>query len=78
MAAMPLARIQRLLAVHGNIRTSKIGMNLSGHSSAANPNVRPNWTPAHSPKVFTVRIPMRELLLSLERERGIEGKLRRV
>jgi|HubBroStandDraft_1064217.scaffolds.fasta_scaffold00518_13 hypothetical protein len=61
MAAMPLARIQRQLAVHGNIRTSKSGMNFSGQSSAASPNVRPSWTPAHSPKALTVSIPMREL-----------------
>jgi hypothetical protein len=77
MAAMPLARIQRRLAAHGNIRMSKSGVNLSGHSSAASPKARPSWTPAHNPKVFMARIPMREFY-PLEREKGIDGQLRRL
>jgi hypothetical protein len=71
MAAMPLARIQRQLAFHGNIRTSKSGLNLFGQSSVASPNVRPSWTPAHSTKAFTVSIPMRDSY-PLESDRGIE------
>ncbi len=59
MAAMPLARIARLLAPQGNIRISKSGMNLSGQSSAASPKARLSWTAAHSPRVFMARIPMR-------------------
>jgi hypothetical protein len=77
MAAMPLARIARLLAAQGNIRSSKSGMNLFGQSSAASPKARPSWTPAHSPKVFMASIPMREFY-PLEREGGIDGQLRRL
>jgi hypothetical protein len=77
MAAMPLARIARLLAAQGNIRISKSGMNLFGQSSAASPKARPSWTPAHSSKVFTARIPIREFY-PLEREKGIDGQLRRL
>ncbi len=62
MAAMPLVRIQLQLAFHGNIRTSKSGMKLFGQRSAASPNVRTSWTPAHSTKAFTVSIPMRDSL----------------
>jgi hypothetical protein len=71
MAAMPLARIQRPLAFHGNIRISKSGMNLFGQMSAASPNVRTSWTPAHSTKAFTVSISMRDSY-SMESHRGIE------
>ncbi len=77
MAAMPLARIARLLAAQGNIRSSKSGMNLFGQSSAASPKARPSWTPTHSPKVFMASIPMREFY-PLEREGGIDGQLRRL
>jgi hypothetical protein len=77
MAAMPLARIQRRLAAHGNIRMSKSGVNLSGHSSAASPKARPNWTAVHNPKVFIARFPMREFY-PLERKTGIDGQLRRL
>lgn len=58
MAVMPLARIARQLAVHGNIKISKSGMNLSGQHSPASPNARPSWTTMHSTKLFTVMIPM--------------------
>ena len=52
MAAMPLARIARQLAAQGNIRISNSGMNLSGQNSPASPNVRPNWTIKHRPKII--------------------------
>jgi hypothetical protein len=71
MAAMPLVRIQRQLAFHGNIRTSKSGMNLFGQSSVASPNVKTSWAPAHSTKVFTVSSPMRDSY-PLESDRGIK------
>ena len=77
MAAMPLARIARLLAAQGNIRISKSGMNLAGQSSAASPKARLGWTAAHSPKVFMARIPMPGSY-PLERGTGIEEQLRRL
>jgi hypothetical protein len=73
MAAMPLARIHRQLAVHGNIRTSKSGMKCSGHSSAASPNARPSWTTMHDTKVFTVRIPMRGVVLNWNVSEALSG-----
>jgi len=60
MAAMPLARMARQLAAQGNIRISNSGMNLSGQNSPASPNVTPNWTIKHNPKLFTVMIPLQE------------------
>src|ERR1700689_4228754 len=77
MAAMPLARIARQLTAQGNIKTSKSGMNLSGQNNPASPNARPSWTTKHSPKLFTVTNPMRGFLF-IGREKGIEGKLRRL
>jgi hypothetical protein len=61
MAAMPLARIARQLAAQGNIKISKSGMNLSGQNNPASPNARPSWTTKHSPRLFTVPNPMREV-----------------
>ena len=76
-AAMPLARIARLLAAQGNIRISKSGMNLFGQSSAASPKARPSWTPAYNPKVFMAGIPVRDFY-PLKREEGMDGQLRRL
>lgn len=77
MAPIPLARIARQLAAQGNIKISKSGMNLSGQNSAASPNARPNWTTRHSPKLFMAMI-SNGMPFLLERDGGIEGKLRRL
>ena len=54
MAAMPLARIARLLAAQGDTSGfPKSGMNLAGQSSAASPKARLNWTAAHQPQNYS-------------------------
>jgi hypothetical protein len=58
---MLLARIARRLSAHGNIKTSKSGMNLSGQNSPAIPNATASWTTKYSHKSFTVNIPMRQI-----------------
>jgi hypothetical protein len=69
MAAMPLARTARQVAAHGNIRISKSGTNLSGHSNPAIPNAILSWTTKHSPRLFMATIPMREFLFIGTRRR---------
>jgi hypothetical protein len=77
MAAMLFARTARPLATHGNSRMSKSGASLSGQNNPANPNVSPNWTKKHTAKLFMVRISNGRVPFSLERSRGVGGKLRR-